>query len=425
MQTVRDIFSFMKGNVLVMTICECIWRATVDIIWPFLPLYVIELGGSYETIGIIMAVGNAASLILYPVGGFIADYQGRIKLISTMTFVYGIGFLINGFTNTWQLLAVGMFVQSLVTFYFPARQALIADSIPPVKRGIGFATTVAIPSAFGMAAPVIGSYVIDRFGMVPAMKGLYIMSFFIASGIALFRFKFLKETVSNPKTIDLSLSKFPSLVIQSYRSVFGVLKEVPKRLYTLSFLVSFSVLFGSLTSGFWIVRATEVIGLSIKDWANIVLISGAVSVILGIPAGSIVDRFSKKNIAGVCMIIGAIQVYGFLLCTTYTHVVILAVLTTLTNGLMNPSFQSLFADMTPKEQRGRVLASIGGGGVWIMWGAYGSGVLGKSLQTVGMFLSGYLYRYNNALPWQIMSVALFAFGVLFLLLVEEPKVAEV
>jgi len=408
-QTVRDIFSFMKGNVLVMTICECIWRATVDIIWPFLPLYVIELGGSYETIGIIMAVGNAASLILYPVGGFIADYQGRIKLISTMTFVYGIGFLINGFANTWQWLAVGMFVQSLVTFYFPARQALIADSI----------------SAFGMAAPVIGSYLIDRFGMIPAMKGLYIMSFFIASGIALFRFKFLKETVSNPKTIDLSLSKFPSLVIRSYRSVFGVLKEVPKRLYTLSFLVSFSVLFGSLTSGFWIVRATEVIGLSIKDWANIVLISGAVSVILGIPAGSIVDRFSKKNIAGICMIIGAIQVYGFLLCTTYTHVVILAVLTTFTNGLMNPSFQSLFADMTPKEQRGRVLASIGGGGVWIMRGAYGSGVLGKSLQTVGMFLSGYLYRYNNALPWQIMSVALFAFGVLFLLLVEEPKVAEV
>ena len=425
MQTVRDIFSFMKGNVLVMTICECVWRATVDIIWPFLPLYVIELGGSYETIGIIMAVGNAASLILYPVGGFIADYQGRIKLISTMTFVYGIGFLINGFTNTWQWLAVGMFVQSLVTFYFPARQALIADSIPPVKRGIGFATTVAIPSAFGMAAPVIGSYVIDRFGMVSAMKGLYIMSFFIASGIALFRFKFLKETVSNPKTIDLSLSKFPSLVIQSYRSVFGVLKEVPKRLYTLSFLVSFSVLFGSLTSGFWIVRATEVIGLSIKDWANIVLISGAVSVILGIPAGSIVDRFSKKNIAGVCMIIGAIQVYGFLLSTTYTHVAILAVMTTLTNSLMNPSFQSLFADMTPKEQRGRVLASIGGGGVWIMRGAYGSGVLGKSLQTVGMFLSGYLYRYNNALPWQIMSVALFAFGVLFLLLVEEPKVAEI
>lgn len=414
----------MKGNVLVMTICECVWRATVDVIWPFLPLYVIELGGSYETIGIIMAVGNAASLILYPVGGFIADYQGRIKLIASMTFVYGLGFLITGFTNTWQWLAVGMFVQSLVTFYFPARHALIADSIPPVKRGIGFATTVAIPSAFGMAAPVIGGYVINRFGMVPAMKGLYFMSFFIATGIALFRFRYLKETVSNPRSIDLSLRGFPALVLQSYRSVFGVLKEIPGRLYTLSFLVSTAVFMGSLSSSFWIVRATEIIGLSVQQWANIVLVSGAVSVVVGIPAGGVVDKFSKKTIAGLCMIAGAAQVYGFLLCTTYTHVVILAVLATLTNSLMNPSFQSLFANMTPKEKRGRVMSSIGGGGVWIMRGAYGSGVLGKALQTVGMFLSGYLYRFNNALPWQIMALALFSLGILFLILVEEPEEAE-
>ena len=91
---------------------------------------------------------------------------------------------------------------------------------------------------------------------------------------------------------------------------------------------------------------------------------------------------------------------------------------------MNPAFQSLFADMTPKEQRGRVLASIGGGGVWIMRGAYGSGVLGKLLQTIGMLLSGYLYTYNNTFPWLIMSGALLILGVLFILLVDETHTAE-
>jgi MFS family permease len=424
MQAIRDIFSFMRGNVLVMTICECVWRSTVDVIWPFLPLYVKFLGGSNETIGIIMGVGNAASLILYPVGGHIADYQGRIKLISTMTFVYGSAFLITAFTDTWQWLAVGMFIQSLVSFYFPARQALIADSIPPVKRGIGFATTVAIPSAFGMAAPIIGSYLIDRYTIGPAMKGLYFVSFFIASGIALFRFKYLKETVDNPNRLELSISKFPGLVTESYKSVFGVLRHVPKRLWTMSFLVSSAVFFGSLTSSFWIIRATEVIGITVSQWASVVLISGLVSVIMGIPAGSIVDRYSKKMIAGVCMIVGAGLVYAFLLATTYTHIAILAVLTTLVNSFMNPSFQSLFADMTPKEQRGRILASIGGGGVWIMRGAYGSGILGKLLQTIGMLLSGYLYAYNTSLPWLIMSGTLLVLGILFIMLVDEPKVAE-
>ena len=71
------------------------------------------------------------------------------------------------------------------------------------------------------------------------------------------------------------------------------------------------------------------------------LVSGFVSVILGIPAGSVVDRYSKKNIAGICLMLGAIQCYAFLFCTTFTHVVILAAITTLTNSFMNPSFQSL------------------------------------------------------------------------------------
>jgi len=425
MQTVREVFSFMKGNVLVMTVCECVWRASIDIIWPFLPLYVLHLGGSYETIGVIMAVGNLASMILYPLGGYIADYQGRIKLIAYMTFMYGASFLIPAFTNSWQWLAVGMFVQSLVTFYFPARQALIADSIPPDKRGIGFAATVAIPSAFGIAAPVIGGWLIDNIGISRAMHGLYFMGFWIASAIALFRLRYLKETVENPRKLDLTLSTLPGLLLEAYRSVFSVLKEAPRRLYTLSLLVSSGVLFASIASSFWVVRATEIIGLSVQQWGSVMLVSGVVSVVLGIPAGSIVDRYSKKMIVGICMILGSAQCYLYLRCETYLHVVLLAVVTTLTNAFMNPGFQSLFADMIPREKRGRVLASIGGGGIWLMRGAWGSGVLGMAMQTLGMLLSGYVYRFNPSYPWYVLSAALLVIGVLFILLVDEPRVAEI
>ena len=424
METIREIFSFMKGNVLVMTICECVWRSTIDIIWPFLSLYVLSLGGSYETVGQLMSIGSAASLILYPLGGYIADYQGRIKLIAYMTFGYACAFLIPAFTNTWQWLGVGMFVQSLVTFYFPARQALVADSIPPDKRGIGFAATVAIPSAFGLAAPVVGGWLIDTYGINKAMHGLYFASFWIASAIALFRFKFLKETIDNPKKLELSLGKMPGLLVEAYKSVFGVLGDIPKRLYVLSFLVSSSVFFASLVSSFWVIRAKEIIGLTVTQWGTVMLASGLVSVILGIPAGSFVDRYSKKMIAGVCLMLGGVQCYLFLRCTTFTHVIILAAVTTLTNSFMNPAFQSLFANMTPRAMRGRVLSSIGGGGIWLMRGAWGSGVLGMTMQTLGTLLSGYIYNYNNGLPWIILAVALSVIGLLFILLVDEPKVAE-
>jgi MFS family permease len=425
LETLRNVFGFMRGNVLVMTVCECVWRSTIDVLWPFLSMYVLSLGGSYETIGLVMAAGNLASLILYPLGGYIADYQGRIKLIGYMTFAYGAAFLIPAFTNSWQWLGVGMFAQSLVTFYFPARTALIADSLPPEKRGIGFAATTAIPSAFGIGAPFIGGWLIEAFGIGRTMHGLYLSGFFIAAVIAFFRLRYLRETVDNPNRLELSLRSVPSLIVKAYRSVYGVLWEVPRRLYVLSLLVSTTVFFASLTSSFWIVRASEVIGLSYQQWGAVMLVSGLVSVVLGIPAGSLVDRFSKKHITGLCLLLGSVQCYLFLRCQTYTQVVLLAAFTTLTNAFMNPAFQSLFADMTPRAKRGRVMASIGGGGVWLMRGAYGSGVLGMGMQTMGTFLSGYLYRYDNALPWVILSGALAVIGVLFMVLVEEPKEAEI
>jgi DHA1 family multidrug resistance protein-like MFS transporter len=425
LERLRGSLGFMRGNVLVMTACECIWRASIDILWPFLSMYVLSLGGSYETIGFVMAVGSAASLILYPLGGYIADYQGRIKLIGYMTFAYGASFLIPAFTGSWQWLGVGMFVQSFVTFYFPAKSALIADSLPPEKRGIGFAASMAIPSAFGLGAPIIGGWLIETYGIGPAIRGLYLVGFFIATGIAFIRLRFLRETVEKPNKLEIRLGSVLSLVVEAYRSVFGVLGEIPRRLYVLSLLVSSTVFFASLTSSFWIVRSMEVIGLSYQQWGSVMLVSGVVSVVLGIPAGGLVDRFSKKRIAGACLILGAVQCYLFLYCQTFTHVVILSSFTTLTNAFMNPAFQSLFADMTPRAKRGRVMASIGGGGVWFMRGAWGSGVLGISLQTLGTFLSGYLYRSDPALPWVVLSGALAVIGLLFVLAVEEPREAEV
>jgi MFS family permease len=418
-------FGFLRGNVLVMTVCECVWRSSIDIIWPFLSLYVLDLGGSYATIGLIMALGNLASLIFYPLGGYIADYQGRIKLIGYMTFGYGAAFLIPALTSSWQWLAVGMFVQSLVTFYFPARQALIADSIPPEQRGVGFAATAAIPSAFGIAAPFLGGWMIESMGIRPAMKVLYMSGFFIASAVALFRLRYLRETVESPRRLDLSLRGLPRLLADSYRSLLSILREAPRKLWALSLLVSSGIFFASLVSSFWVVRASEVIGLSVKQWGAVMLVSGLVSVALGIPAGSVVDRLPKSRIAGVCLLLGGAQSLLFLRCTTFAHVAALAAFTTLTNSFLNPALQSLFADMTPREQRGRVLASIGGGGIWLMRGAWGSGVLGRTTQTLGNLASGYIYGHDVSLPWLILSGALLVLGALFIALVREPEVAEV
>ena len=101
-ELLSEIREIMRGNVLVLTVCSTMWRMSVDIVWGYLSLYIIALGGEYETIGQVMAVGNIASMLLYPLGGYLADYQGRIKVMAYMTYVYAFTFLIYVFTDSWQ-----------------------------------------------------------------------------------------------------------------------------------------------------------------------------------------------------------------------------------------------------------------------------------------------------------------------------------
>jgi MFS family permease len=421
---IMGLFSFMKGNILVMTICECIWRISVDVIFPFLGLYVLSLGGSYETIGQVMAIGNIASMILYPFGGYVADLQGRIKLIGYMTIGYAVAFLIPALTNSWQLLSVGIFFQSFVSFYFPAMQALRADSLPPGQRGIGYATMMTIPSAVGIASPMIGGYLIERFGINQAVHGLFLLGFFAGLLVAFIRLRFLKETLSTDKTVQIKLGDVPRLVLKSYSDVYETLRTVPRGLFMVSALASLFLFFASLVFPFWIVRAQEVMGLTTQDWGSIMLFTGAVNVLVSIPAGGLVDRLSRRWVIGVTMILGAIPSLLFLYATEYNHLLLLSVSIRVINSFMNPAFQALVADMTPKEQRGRIMAAMGTGGVWLMGGAFGSGIMGRLLQSTGTFFSGYLYNIDVSLPWKILSAALVFLGMTFILVVRDPEKVE-
>ncbi len=415
--------SFMKGNVLTLTVCSILWRISIDIIWPFLALYIMALGGEYETIGQVMAIGNLASLILYPLGGYIADYQGRIKVMAYMTYVYSLTFLIFVFTDSWVWVGVGMFAQSLITFYIPAMQALMADSLPPGKRGLGFAATMAIPSAFGLASPILGGWLIEVLGIKTAVKGLYLAGFFVAILVATLRLKFLKET--NPgKSMKITVGSVPGLILKSYGDIIRVVREAPRRLLVLSLLIAGCTFIVSLVSPFWIIRAKETIGLSTADWGILLLVNGAVNVLLSLPAGGFVDRHSKRLIAGVCLILSAIPIYLFLYATSFWQVLALGVLITLPNTFLNPSFQAMFADMVPREKRGRMIAAVGGGGVWFMGGAWGTGVIAMLSMTAGSLLSGYVYRYNNSLPWILLSAAVVVLGILFITQIKDSDKVE-
>jgi MFS family permease len=126
----KGMFWFVQGNVKILMLCRVLLSASRSIVNPFFSLYILALGGTSTEIGLINSLGILAGMILYPVGGYIADRAGRVKLVSYSTVLWAFAHLFFVVANNWKIIAIGHFFTQLTLFYMPAMNALQADSLP-------------------------------------------------------------------------------------------------------------------------------------------------------------------------------------------------------------------------------------------------------------------------------------------------------
>ena len=79
----------------------------------FISSYMVALGASVPTIGLINALGSFGAMFLYPVGGYIADKSGRVRLVASSTIIYGSSFIIYLWAPSWEWAAVAMVYQTM------------------------------------------------------------------------------------------------------------------------------------------------------------------------------------------------------------------------------------------------------------------------------------------------------------------------
>ncbi|MGC8998237.1 MAG: MFS transporter [Candidatus Bathyarchaeia archaeon] len=80
--------------------------------------------------------------------------------------------LSNGFVKplfcpapTWHFILIGTIIQSLCLIYQPALFAMVQDSLPPERRGMGSSIIQLIYGAFNTPGPVIAGFLMMKFGV--------------------------------------------------------------------------------------------------------------------------------------------------------------------------------------------------------------------------------------------------------------------
>jgi len=402
----KNEFSFITGNYRILIISWIIMDVAMELPVPYYQQYVQALGGTGLDLGIIgMAQFLAMAVVAFP-GGFLADKYGRRWLITTMTFGMALSYFFFALAPSWEFVLIGTIVHSLCLIYQPALFAMVQDSLPSNRRGVGASLIQMIHGTFNTPGPVIGGFLIVTFTLVPGMRIVYTIMVILFVLAALSRLK-LKETIANvePMHFRYFVSSYP----QAVRESLGVWRYVPKTTLWL-FIVQIMVMFSSaLANVINAIYARDQLHISQDQWFLVYIPMLITMVLVSFPIGKMVDRFGPKIPLSMGPIALVSSLALFINGDFFTIAVSMCVLG-LVHMFVMSSAMALTASLVGPQNRGKVRGCLN--------------FLGYIFTGVGMLLGNLLYDLYPQLPFYVtMSLAL-PMMLIILFRVHEPKKQE-
>ena len=406
---IRAEFSFMRGNLLTLIASWLFVFFTFSLVFSFESPFFRELGAPPFVIGLMGSAGAATLGLVRIPGAYMTDKYGRKQIIVTMTFLIAFSYVFYVFALDWRFVLIGMVISNLSLIYQPALDAILADSIPPEKRGMGYAATNVIPNIPTVFAPALAGYLVEIYGIVPGMRIVYTIVFFCLLAAAIIRLFFLKETLKDPQKIRLAEVKAAfrnslQAILEAWRDMSASLKFL-----TLAFLVSAfeDPTFRMFTS----LYVFDVIGLGKLEWGLANTASIAATLAFGFPMGKLVDKIGRKKSIVFANLIFISATVAFLMAGTLHHLIVVFFMFAIGGSLLGPAYSALLADMIPREKRGRVMGTI---------------VTLNILATVpASALAGLLYGASPLYPFTFVVLLAIIVTLIIFLAVREPKTREV
>jgi len=414
----RREFGFISGNYRILIISWVIMDIAMETPAPNYQYYVQALGGKEFPMALgIIGFANflAMAVVAFP-GGYPADKYGRRWLITTMTFGLALSFLFFALAPSepfvfmgmtwygWHFILIGMTVQGLCLIYQPALFAMVQDSLPPERRGVGSSLIQMIHGTFNTPGPVIGGLLLLQFGLITGMRIVYFFVLILYLIAAIWRLR-LKETITNAEPIRFRyfISSYP----QAFREcVINVWKTVPR---SVLWLFSVQIIFMFANAQINVINAIYAetqLGIPEEMWWITFIPLLLTMMIASIPIGKTIDRIGPK----VPLMFGPILLAAS--AALFAHgnfftVIVSMCLNGLVFLLVMSSAMTLTASLVEPENRGKIRGFLN--------------FTGYIFTGVGMLLGNFFYDLIPPLPFYITIALALPMILIIVLHVHEPQ----
>ncbi|MBV9327386.1 MAG: MFS transporter [Chloroflexi bacterium] len=344
-----------QRNLFALTGASFLMFTAFGFVFPFLPLFISELGvGDMRQVEIwsgISSFGQALVLSIFsPIWGAVADRHGRRLMVLRAAFGGGIVIGLMGLSqNIWEFMTLRL-IQGAMTGVVAAASALAISFVPRARMGFALGLIQMASFAGNAVGPLLGGFSADHFG--------YRYSFAVSGAL------FLSAGVL---TILFVTEHFEPPAVEPKRSgLGGMLRDIRDEGRDRQLLIMMLVLF-SATFGVNVVQPMLPLFVQNLDpTVSVATVTGVIFTVAGVVAaissvvwGRTGDRVGFRRLL-IAMALGAGLIYvpqAFV--TTVVQLIVLRGILGIFDGGLLPSANALIASSRPSKPGGGAQTSLG------------------------------------------------------------------
>lgn len=378
----RERLRFPK-NVWTLGWASLLTDISTEIIYPVLPLFLTTvLGVSKEFVGLVEGIAESTASLVKVISGWWSDRVSNRKWLVVL------GYGLSAATRPvialagagWHVLGARFTDRIGKGIRTSPRDALLADSISPDRRGAAFGLHRAMDNTGAVVGPLIA------WAVLAWITGNYRVIFWIAT----------VPTALAVLVLATGLRDTPSA---SPKKAVSTAPFVPHRGFILYLGILLLFTLGNSSDAFLILRAND-IGVPVWHVPLLWGLLNAVKVVCGLPAGILSDRLGRKRLIVGGWVLYAAVYGGFAFSVAVWQIWLLFAVYGIFYGLTEAAERALVADFYPPEQRGRAYGFYNG--------AVGIGALPASL------LMGWLWQHVGVMTAFLTGASLAAAAAILL-----------
>lgn len=334
----------LHKNVWVASGTSFLTDVSSEMILNVLPLFLANvLGVRIWAIGAIEGLADATASVLKLYSGWLSDRLRARKWLAVTG--YSISAAVKPlylWASTWTAVAgirwgdrVGKGVRTA------PRDALLAESTPPGRRGLVFGIHRAADTGGAVVGLLVTVCVVTKLqGGGPLLEEETFRRLVLWSLIPAFLAVVLLAAGARDVALPRRLADAPRFRLRGLGRDFGI-------------FVACSLLFelGNSADAFLVLRAQER-GLSVVGVLWVLLAFNVVYAVVAVPAGSLSDRVPRKWVICASWFIYALSYAGFAAASSARHVVLLYLLYGAYHGMVAGAAKALVADLVEPEMKG-------------------------------------------------------------------------